>query len=93
MCFIANLASNNCLKLSVYGREIITYNISFLCIDTNYRNKRLAEYVQELVDEWNNSEYAEKKWLHVDFVHPVKNLYSTDNGAMIWVAGLLMNDK
>ena len=56
-------------------------------------NKRLAEYVQELADEWNNSEYAEKKWLHVDFVHPVKNLYSTDNWAMIWVAGLLMNDK
>ena len=54
-------------------------------------NKILAEYVQELVDEWNNSEYAEKKWLHVDFVHPVKNLYSTDNWAMIWVAGLLMN--
>ena len=52
-------------------------------------NKRLAEYVQELADEWNNSEYAEKKWLHVDFVHPVKNLYSTDNWAMIWVVGLL----
>ena len=52
-------------------------------------NKRLAEYIWELVEEWNNSEYAEKKWLHVDFVHPVKNLYSTDNGAMIWVAGLL----
>ena len=33
------------LKLSVYGKEIITYNISFLCIDTNYRNKRLAEYM------------------------------------------------
>ena len=56
-------------------------------------NKRLTQYVQELVDEWNNSEYAEKKWLHVDFVHPVKNLYSTDNWAMIWVAGLLMNEK
>ena len=54
--------------------------------------KRLAESVQELVDEWNSSEYAEKKWLHVDFVHPVKNLYSTDNWAMIWVAGLLMNE-
>ncbi len=52
-------------------------------------NKRLAEYVQKLADEWNGSEYAEKKWLHVDFVHPVKNLYSTDNWAMIWVAGLL----
>ena len=56
-------------------------------------NKRLAEYVQELVDEWNNSEYAEKKWLHVDFIHPVKNLYSTDNWAMIGVAGLLMNGE
>ena len=56
-------------------------------------NKRLAEYVQELVDEWNDSEYAEKKWLHVDFLHPVKNLYSTDNWAMIWVVGLLMNEK
>jgi len=56
-------------------------------------NKRLAEYVQELADEWNNSEYAEKKWLHVDFVHPVKNLYSTDNWAMIWVVWLLMNEK
>jgi len=55
-------------------------------------NKRLAEYVQELADEWNNSEYAEKKGLHVDFIHPVKNLYSTDNWAMIWVAGLLMNN-
>ena len=52
-------------------------------------NKRLAEYVQELVDEWNNSDYVGKKWLHVDFIHPVKNLYSTDNGAMIWVVGLL----
>ena len=52
-------------------------------------NKRLAEYVQELVDEWNNSEYAEKKWLHVNFVHPVKNLYSTDNWAMIGVVWLL----
>ena len=56
-------------------------------------NKRLAGYVQELVDEWNNSEYAEKKSLHVDFIHPVKNLYSTDNWAMIGVVGLLMNGK
>ena len=52
-------------------------------------NKRLTEYVQELVDEWNSSEYAEKKWLHVGFVHPVKNLYSTDNWAMIGVVWLL----
>ena len=54
-------------------------------------NKRLAEYVQGLVDERNNSDYAEKNWLHVNFIHPVKNLYSTDNWAMIWVAWLLMN--
>ena len=52
-------------------------------------NKRLAEYVENEVKEWNESDYATKKWLHVEFVHPVKNLYSTDNWAMIWVAGLL----
>lgn len=56
-------------------------------------NKRLAEYIENEAKEWNNSDYAEKKWLHVDFVHPVKNLYSTDNWAMIWVVGLLMNNK
>ena len=33
------------LKLSVYGKEIITYNISFLCVDINYRHKKLAEYM------------------------------------------------
>ena len=52
-------------------------------------NKRLAEYVQELIDEWNNSDYAVKNGLHADFIHPVKNLYSTDNWAMIWVVWLL----
>ena len=56
-------------------------------------NKRLTEYVENEVQEWNNSDYAEKKWLHVDFVHPLKNLYSTDNGAMIGVVGLLMSEK
>lgn len=56
-------------------------------------NKRLAEYVENEAKERNNSDYAEKKWLHVDFVHPVKNLYSTDNWAMIGVAGLLMNEN
>ncbi len=54
-------------------------------------NKRLAAYVEELVSEWNNSDYADKNGLTVNFVHPAKNLYSTDNWAMIWVAGLLMN--
>lgn len=53
-------------------------------------NKRLAEYVEYEAKERNESDYATKKWLHVEFVHPVKNLYSTDNGAMIGVAGLLM---
>ena len=33
------------LKLSVYGKEILTYNISFLCIDSDYRHKKLAEYM------------------------------------------------
>ena len=31
------------MKLSVYGTELLVYNISFLCIDSNYRHKRLAE--------------------------------------------------
>ena len=31
------------MKLSVYGVELLVYNISFLCIDSNYRHKRLAE--------------------------------------------------
>ena len=31
------------MKLSVYGTELIVYNISFLCIDSNYRHKGLAE--------------------------------------------------
>ena len=53
-------------------------------------NKRLAEYVENEAKEWNESDYATKKWLHVEFIHPVKNLYSTDNWAMIGVAGLLM---
>ena len=53
-------------------------------------NKRLAEYVENEAKERNESDYATKKWLHVEFIHPVKNLYSTDNWAMIGVAGLLM---
>lgn len=54
-------------------------------------NKRLAEYVENEVKEWNESDFATKKWLHVDFIHPVKNLYSTDNWAMIGVVWLLNN--
>ena len=33
------------LKLSIYGKEIVVYNISFLCINNNYRHQRLAEYM------------------------------------------------
>jgi len=54
-------------------------------------NKRLSEYVEIEINNWNNSEYAIKNWLSVKFLHPVKNLYSTDNWAMIWVVWLLMN--
>ena len=54
-------------------------------------NKRLAEYVENEVKEWNESDFALKKWLHVDFIHPLKNLYSTDNWAMIGVVWLLNN--
>ena len=31
------------MKLSVYGLEFVAYNISFFCIDSNYRHKGLAE--------------------------------------------------
>ena len=31
------------MKLSVYGTEFVAYNISFLCIDSSYRHKGLAE--------------------------------------------------
>lgn len=31
------------MKLSVYDKEIMTYNISFLCIDKEYRKNKLAE--------------------------------------------------
>ena len=31
------------MKLSVYGKEIMAYNISFLCIDKDYRFQKLAE--------------------------------------------------
>ena len=54
-------------------------------------NWRLSEYVENEIKEWNNSEYASNNWLNVKFLHPVKNLYSTDNWAMIWVVWLLMN--
>ena len=33
------------MKLSIYGKEIVVYNISFLCINNNYRQQRLAEYM------------------------------------------------
>jgi glycylpeptide N-tetradecanoyltransferase len=31
------------MKLSVYDKEITVYNISYLCIDKEYRNNNLAE--------------------------------------------------
>ena len=43
-------------------------------------NNRLCEYTQELLN---------KKWNPYKFFTPAKKLYSTDNGAMIWVVGLL----
>ena len=56
-------------------------------------NKRLIEYVETLINERNKSDYAIKNWLNIDFVYPVKNLYSTDNWAMIGVAGILMKSN
>jgi len=31
------------MKLSIYGKEVLLYNISFLCIDKDYRHHKLAE--------------------------------------------------
>ena len=43
-------------------------------------NERISEVIHQLLD---------KKKLGIFFLSPVKKLYSTDNGAMIGVAGLL----
>ena len=43
-------------------------------------NERISEVIRQLLD---------KKKLKICFLSPVKKLYSTDNGAMIGVAGLL----
>lgn len=43
-------------------------------------NSRIKQTIHELID---------KKALHIPFLTPLKNLYATDNGAMIGVAGLL----
>lgn len=47
-------------------------------------NQRLSEYIQEL---------NEKKNLNYPFFSPTKMVYSTDNGAMIGLAGLLEEIK
>ena len=56
-------------------------------------NKRLREYIEKEIKDWNNSEHANINWLNVKFLHPIKNLYSTDNWAMIWVVWLLCQVK
>ena len=50
------------LKLSVYGKEILTYNISFLCIDSDYRHKKLAEY---MFKEMFRRSYLEKVFQNI----------------------------
>jgi N6-L-threonylcarbamoyladenine synthase len=45
-------------------------------------NNRLIEYIQQLVDAYNQD-------ASLQFLFPVKKVYSTDNGAMIGVAGIL----
>lgn len=47
-------------------------------------NTRIKETIQELL---------KKKNMEIPFFTPIKNLYSTDNGAMIGVAGLLNASK
>jgi N6-L-threonylcarbamoyladenine synthase len=52
-------------------------------------NNRLIEYVENIVQEHNNQEYIKEHDLKILFLSPTKKVYSTDNAAMIGVAGIL----
>ena len=50
------------MKLSVYGKEIIVYNITFLCIDKAYRTNNLAEI---MFKEMFRRSYIEKVYQNI----------------------------
>ena len=50
------------MKLSVYGKEILVYNITFLCIDKGYRNINLAEI---MFKEMFRRSYMEKIYQNI----------------------------
>ena len=50
------------MKLSVYGEELIVYNISFLCIDIDYRYQHLAEL---MFKEMFRRTYMEKVYQNI----------------------------
>lgn len=59
-------------------------------------NERLREYLNQELDKKNEKfqQYLQSSWaneteLIIKSYRPMKKLYSTDNGAMIWVAGIL----
>ena len=52
-------------------------------------NNRLIAYIQQLVDIYNAEEYIQENGLATKFLFPAKKVYSTDNGAMIGVVGIL----
>ena len=56
--FFAGLPMN----LSVYGKEILVYNITFLCIDKEYRNMNLAEI---MFKEMFRRSYKEKVYQNI----------------------------
>jgi len=49
-------------------------------------NDRLFEYLNDLVEKKKQKRFLSGE---VKVIRPVKKLYSTDNAAMIWVAGIL----
>ncbi len=55
-------------------------------------NERLREYLNEYgkkeLKSYHPTSSASLIW-HPHFLKPVKKVYSTDNGAMIWVAGMI----
>lgn len=59
-------------------------------------NERLREYLNQELDKKNEKfqQYLQSSWANetdtiIKAYRPTKKLYSTDNGAMIWVAGIL----
>lgn len=54
-------------------------------------NNRLVEYLSQEIETHNQEEYIKEHNEEVAFLYPTKKVYSTDNGAMIGLVGILTN--